>query len=80
MSVTTRLKKIEKLVAGSDESGLAEAELMVWLSENHFDNKGETFHEWCERMPKRFVKSFADYVKKHLPMGTLNISEDWVST
>lgn len=80
MSVTTRLKKIEKQVAGSGESGLAEAELMVWLSENHFDNKGETFHEWCERMPKRLVKAFTEYVRRRLTMGTLNISEEWVGT
>lgn len=77
MSVSTRLKKIEKQVAGSGESALAEAELMIWLSENPYI-RNETFHEWCERMPKRFIKSFAEYVRRHIPMRTLNIGKDWV--
>jgi hypothetical protein len=79
MSVTTRLKKIEKQVAGSGECALAEAGLMVWLSENpYIDSQGEAFYEWCERMPKRFIKSFAEYVRRHIPMGTLNVGKDWV--
>jgi hypothetical protein len=78
MSVTTRLKKIEKQVSGSGASEEAKAKLMIWLSENHFNNKSETFHEWCERMPKRLIKSFVNYVRGCMPMGILNVGKDWV--
>lgn len=79
MSISRRLKQAEKLVAvnGADEA--AETDLMEWLQANAYkEGQGESFHEWSDRMPKRLVKPFANYARKHIEMGSLNLAKDWI--
>ena len=74
MSISRRLKQAEKLVAGSGADEAAEAELIDWLEASPYkDDQGESFHEWCERMPKHLVKPYANFVRKLLVVKEFNI-------
>ena len=79
MSILRRLKQAEKVVAGSESSEAAQVDLMEWLQANTYkEGQGESFHEWSDRMPKRLVRPFVDYIKKNMNMGGLNLSRDWI--
>ena len=77
MSISKRLKQAEKLVAGSGANEAMEAELMDWLGANPYrEGQGESFHVWCDRMPKHLVSPFAEYVRKHRVTKPFNLVED----
>lgn len=79
MSILRRLKQAEKVVASSKADETAQVDLLEWLSVNPFkEGQGESFCEWSERMPKRLVRPFVDYIKKNMSTGCLNLSKDWI--
>ena len=74
MSISRRLKTIEKQVASGGLSEALEAELLDWMSANpYIDSPESSFYDWCERMPKHLTGGFAAYIKKHVLFERSNL-------